>query len=139
MICLPTGDNYSGARYRLRTLLTIYLSFFAFAHRAFCAAAIRARPAALIFRLPGLGDGFAAALLVALPSNSALAICSRRISASIAARISFVSMARIILAAVPEPKVYEFSKHIGALRVTRGRTRTSWGRSWASIRWSCSG
>jgi hypothetical protein len=45
----------------------------AFAQRAFCAAAIRARPAALIFRLPGLADGFAARFLVGLPFNRALA------------------------------------------------------------------
>jgi hypothetical protein len=31
-----------------------YLLAFTFAQRAFCAAAIFARPAALIFRLPGL-------------------------------------------------------------------------------------
>jgi hypothetical protein len=31
-----------------------FAAFFAFAHRAFCAPAILARPAALIFRLPGL-------------------------------------------------------------------------------------
>jgi hypothetical protein len=53
-------------------------AFFTFAQRAFCAATILARPAALIFRLPALGDGFAAGLLVGLPSNnSALATWSR--------------------------------------------------------------
>ena len=50
-------------------------AFLTLVQRAFCAATIRARPAALIFRLPGLGDGFAAAgLLVGLPSSRALAI-----------------------------------------------------------------
>jgi hypothetical protein len=72
---------------------------FAFAHLVFWAAAMRARPAALIVRFPDLVDDFGAfllALLVGPPANRALASWSRSISASIAARISFVSILAII-------------------------------------------
>jgi hypothetical protein len=79
----------------------LYLPAPAFA-QAFCAAAIRARPAALIFRLPDLRDGFAAGLVVGLPSNRAFAAWSLCISASIAPIISFVSMTRLYLTACPE-------------------------------------
>jgi hypothetical protein len=80
-----------------------FAAFLVLAQRAFCAATILARPAALNFRLLGLGDNVAAGLLVGLPSNNtALAIWSLLISTSIASMISFVSMSRIILSAMNE-------------------------------------
>jgi hypothetical protein len=77
-----------------------FAAFLVLAQRAFCAATILARPAALNFRLLGLGDNVAAGLLVGLPSNNrALAIWSLLVSTSM---ISFVSMARITLSAMNE-------------------------------------
>ena len=55
-----------------------FSALFTFAHRAFCAAAILARPAALILRLPGL----AGLCELVSPPSSALAIRSRASSAS---------------------------------------------------------
>jgi hypothetical protein len=61
-----------------------------------------------------------AGLLVGLPPNRAFASRSRRISASIASMISFVSIARIILSALQEPKAYSYSQHLSAMRVIWG-------------------
>ena len=55
-----------------RLIESVYFAArFALAHRAFCAAAIRARPAALIVRLLGLDDRFATVMLAGPPSNRA--------------------------------------------------------------------
>jgi len=74
-----------------------------FAHLAFCAAAILARPSALIFlRFGALGvdlemrDRSGLVADVVSPFNSALAFSSRAISASIVLIISVVSMGKII-------------------------------------------
>jgi hypothetical protein len=85
-----TEEHNDGHRLKrdFNHILQLYFpAFFTFAHRAFCAATILARPAALIFRPLGLGDSFAAGLPVGLPPNRAFASWSRRISASIASMI----------------------------------------------------
>jgi hypothetical protein len=46
-------------------------AFFTLDHRTFCAAAISALAASVMFGLPGLGNGFAARLLVGLPRKRA--------------------------------------------------------------------
>jgi hypothetical protein len=50
-----------------------FAAFLAFAHRAFCAAAIFALASVLNFLLPGFGDSFVPGLLLGLPSSRAFA------------------------------------------------------------------
>jgi hypothetical protein len=77
--------------------LLYFSALFALAQRAFCAAAICARPAALIVRLPFPTPLRRSIEFALVPVSIAFASWSRVISASIAATISVVSMSQLYL------------------------------------------